>query len=414
MEHQLAHFVAALIALLGTAKLLGALLQRFGQPAVLGELIAGVLLGPSVLGALLSWDWPYTPPLSETFQLLSEFGVLLLLFTIGLETNLEELLAVAGASTVVAVVGVVLPFALGFGVSRLLGQSFLVATVAGATLTATSVGITARVLAELGRLQDPESRIILGAAVLDDVLGLVILAVVSGLAQGQGIAWTATVRIAVVAFGFLAVALAVGWVGSPVIARLLSLVKRPRTMPLLALLFALALALAAEQAQTGLALVGAFAAGVMLAKTPQVKAIEQGLAPLDQFFVPIFFVMSGAAVDVRYLNPLDPANALVWQLGGLLLIAAVVGKWLAGYAPFWFRGNKNVIGVGMVPRGEVGLVFAAAGHHCQVLDDRLFGLLTVLVMVTTLVVPPLLKMLLGGTDRPSAPPTLVETLVTEG
>jgi Kef-type K+ transport system membrane component KefB len=165
-------FLGLLVVMLGTAKVLGALAQRIGQPAVLGELVAGVVLGRSVLGLV--------EPQTDVLHLFAELGVIILLFEIGLETHLRQLLQVGGAATVVALVGVVLPFALGYAVCWMVGLKPLVAVVAGATLTATSVGITARVLADLNRLQEPESQIILGAAVLDDVIGLVILAVVTG------------------------------------------------------------------------------------------------------------------------------------------------------------------------------------------------------------------------------------------
>ena len=231
-------FVGLLVVILGTAKALGALAQRIGQPAVLVD------------------------PQTDVLHLLAELGVIILLFAIGLETNLRQLLQVGGATTVVALVEVALPFALGYAVCMMLGFETLVAVVAGATLTAPSVGITARVLADLNRLQEPESHIILGAAVIDDVIGLVILAVVTGLTAGQ---------------------------------------------PLTVL----------------------------------------GVAHLGHFFVPLFFVTVGAAVDISVLNPLDPGNRSTLLIGGLLILAAVIGKFLAGYAPVWFKGNKNVIGVGI-------------------------------------------------------------------
>ena len=178
-----------------TAKLCGALAKAVGQPTVLGELLAGVLLGSSVLGLV--------NPEVEVVHLLSELGVILLLFAIGLETDLRKLLKVGGASAAVAAVGVVLPFALGYGACRLLGLPNLVAIVAGASLTATSVGITARVLSDLGRLQEPESQIILGAAVIDDIIGLVILTVVAGMTRGEEVTLLGVARITAVAFGFL-------------------------------------------------------------------------------------------------------------------------------------------------------------------------------------------------------------------
>src|SRR5258708_7170332 len=204
-DAEVPQFIGLLVVMLGLAKLFGALAQRIGQPAVLGELLAGVVLGTSILGLV--------DPSNKTLQLLAELGVVILLFEIGLETDLWKLLHVGGASTAVALVGVVLPFALGYAVCRLLGLGNLASIVAGATLTATSVGITARVFSDLGQLQEPESQIVLGAAVIDDVIGLIILAVVEKLTPGQGISVLQIVTINFVAFCFLAVDLLFGRVG---------------------------------------------------------------------------------------------------------------------------------------------------------------------------------------------------------
>src|SRR5688572_23004904 len=196
MDHlDLPQFLGLLVAVLAAAKLFGALAQWIGQPAVLGELCAGVVLGGSVLGIV--------NPKTEVLHLLSELGVIILLFAIGLETDLKKLLKVGGASTVVALVGVVLPFALGYVVCLVLRLGNITAVMAGAALTATSVGITARVLSDLNRLQQPESQIVLGAAVIDDVAGLVILAVVAGVARGEGVSVWGVTSTTLIAFGFL-------------------------------------------------------------------------------------------------------------------------------------------------------------------------------------------------------------------
>src|SRR3954447_26506078 len=203
MEHlTVPQFLGLLVVMLGAAKLCGTLARAVGQPTVLGELVAGVLLGTSVLGVV--------DPGVEVVHLLAELGVILLLFAIGLETDLGKLLKVGGSSAAVATVGVVLPFALGYAACRLLGLDNLVAIVAGAALTATSVGITARVLSDLGRLQEPESQIVLGAAVIDDIIGLIILTVVAGLTQGEQVTALGVTRITGVAFGFLIATLVVG------------------------------------------------------------------------------------------------------------------------------------------------------------------------------------------------------------
>jgi Na+:H+ antiporter len=409
MADPFAHFLLMLVLMVAAARVCGGLARLVGQPAVLGELFAGVLLGPSVAGHLLGWD-PLNPH-DPTMHFLAELGVIILLFEIGLETDWGQLLTVGGTSIVVAVVGVVVPFLLGYAVCALLQYPTVVATVAGATLTATSVGITARVLNDLGRLQDVESRIILGAAVLDDIIGLIILALITTRLTGEELSFGGLVRIAAIAFGFLLVTLVLGWMATPILERVLKRLAGSDWLAMFALLFVLTLAFVADVLQPGLAIVGAFTAGLVLAKLPQVRTIERSMAPLGHLFVPIFFVMTGAAVDILLLNPLNAENYPVLKVGGLLLIAAVAGKYVAGYAPFWFRGRKSVIGIGMVPRGEVGLIFADAGH--KVLGEGLYSALTLLVMLTTFLVPPLLKQLLSRREVPNAAPSGVAELTTE-
>jgi len=408
MEHlEVPQFLGLLVLLFGAAKVFGGLAQRIGQPAVLGELLAGVILGASVLGLLDARN--------DVFHLLAELGVILLLFEIGLETDLRRLLQVGGAATVVAVIGVVLPFALGYVACRLLGLGDMIAVVAGASLTATSVGITARVLSDLGHLQDRESQVILGAAVLDDLIGLVILAVVAGLTQGREITVWSVSSTTGIAFGFVVIALLLGSVLIPPLMRLLTkngIAAAALTM--LAVMLALGMAWLAAAAGSA-TIIGAFAAGLLLAKTPQAHDIRHGVAHLGHFFVPIFFVMVGTAVDVRLLNPLNPANHQVLVLTGLLVLVAVLGKFLAGYGPFWLHGKKSVIGVGMIPRGEVGLIFAQVGLNTGVFDAGVFSAVTLMVMATTFMAPPLLKHLLSrapSVKRPPQPPELQE-LVTE-
>jgi len=407
MEHlDIPQFVSLLVVILGIAKALGALAQRIGQPAVLGELVAGVLLGHSVLGLV--------DPQTDVLHLLAELGVIILLFEIGLETNLRQLLQVGGAATVVALVGVALPFALGYVVCVMLGFETLVAVVAGATLTATSVGITARVLADLNHLQEPESHIILGAAVIDDVIGLVILAVVTGLTAGQTLTVLGVATTTVIAFGFLGGTLLVGGLLVPPLARAVSRIDLPGTPTMLAVMLAFGLAWLASVVGSAM-IIGAFAAGLLLRNTSHAHEIERGVAHLGHFFVPIFFVTVGAAVDISVLNPLEPGNRSTLLIGGLLILAAVIGKFLAGYAPVWFKGNKKVIGVGMIPRGEVGLIFAQTGLASGVFTLPLFSAVTMMVLVTTFMAPPLLKYLLpSGPQKPPPPtPEGIEELVTE-
>jgi Kef-type K+ transport system membrane component KefB len=289
-----------------------------------------------------------------------------------------------------------------------------VALFTGASMTATSVGITARVLSDLGRLQEPESQVVLGAAVIDDIVGLVILTVVSGMAGGEEVTASGIAYTTVIAFGFLLLTLVLGSFLVPALFRLTGRIDLPGTATMLAVILALSLAWLAQEVGSAL-IIGAFSAGVLLARTPQAHEIEHGVASLGHFFVPIFFVSVGAAVDLRLLNPLDAENHRTLIVGGILIVLAILTKFAAGYAPFWFDGKKSVIGVGMVPRGEVGLIFATIGLNAGVFDGGLFGAVTLMVMATTFVAPPLLKLLFpprpnrGARQRSEG----IEELVTE-
>ena len=373
-------FLLLLAVILVAAKLLGELAERIGQPAVVGELIAGVLLGPSVLG--------FVDPSMSSLHLIAEIGVVLLLFGIGLETDLKRLLSVGGAAFTVAVVGVVLPFALGYGVAHALGLDMLPAIVAGAALTATSVGITARVFSDLGQLKSVEGQIVLGAAVIDDVIGLVILAIVSDLVAGNAPSVFGVARTTAVAFGFLAATLLLGSFIVPRVFAVLARMGKEQTLASMALALAFLLAVLASSVGSAL-IVGAFAAGLVLAPTEHVHAIERGVVRLANVFVPIFFVAVGAAVDVRTFG-----SRQVLTLGLALTAVAILGKLAAGYAPFWIRARKTLIGVGMVPRGEVGLIFAQTGLAAGVVDGGEYSALMLMVLVTTFIAPPLLRRLL--------------------
>ncbi|MFI5459808.1 MAG: cation:proton antiporter [Isosphaerales bacterium] len=392
MEHlQISQFLGMLVVMLGVAKAGGYLVQRVGQPAVMGELIGGVLVGKSVLG--------WVNPEYETIHLLSELGVVILLFAIGLETDFGQLVRVGPTSLAVAVVGVALPFALGFAACRLLGLTMLVSIMAGATLTATSVGITARVLSDLGRLRDPEGQIILGAAVIDDVLGLLILTVVAELALGREVSVMGVVKTTASAVGFLLATILVGKLAVPPLFRWAGRMELPGTPTALALIAAFGLAWLADQCGSA-TIIGAFAAGLVVVAAPQAHEIERGITQIGHFFVPLFFVVVGASVDVSTLDPSKPSSRFALAIGGVLIVAGAAGKLASGYAPFWYRGNKTVIGVGMIPRGEVGLIFAQTGLASGVFDAGLFGGVTLMVVVTTLMAPPLLKLLLGPAPEP--------------
>jgi Kef-type K+ transport system membrane component KefB len=408
MAHSdVAHFLGMLVAILASAKVFGALAQRMGQPAVLGELIGGVLIGPSVLG--------WVDPHQQALQQLSELGVLILLFAIGLETDLSRLVKVGGTSMTVAVVGVAVPFVLGYGACRLLGMSDRISIMAAATLTATSVGITARVLSDLGRLREIEGQIILGAAVIDDILGLLILTIVATPDQAQDLSAGRVLVATAGAFGFLLVTIAAGRLLIPIAFRLARRIELPGTLTVLALIVAFGLAWLADRCGSAM-IIGAFAAGLVVAAVPQRHEIERGITSLGHFFVPLFFVTVGAAVDISSLDPSRPASRFALLTGAVLIAVGIVGKLVAGYAPFWFRGRKLVVGVGMVPRGEVGLIFARIGLDSGVFDAGLFGAVTLMVIVTTLVAPISLKWLLAAPDSIGVSideSDCVEDLVTE-
>lgn len=374
-----------LVVMLVAAKIVGDLAQRIGQPAVLGELVAGIVVGQSVLRLV--------DPHVETVHMLSELGVAILLLAIGLETDLRAMMRVGVTSLAVAVVGVILPFGLGYVACRMLGLDNLTSIMAGATLTATSVGITARVLSDLGRLRDVEGQIIIGAAVIDDILGLIILTVVGGMIGGGALTAETVALTTGKAFGFLAVSLVVGSLVTPWVVRLADKIDLPGTPTIFALTLALGLAWLAEKSGSAL-IIGAFVAGVLLAKTSRAHDIEKGVTSLGHFFVPLFFVSVGASVDLGALNPMVADGRWALVVGSALIVCGVVGKMAAGYAPYWFNGDKRVIGVGMIPRGEVGLIFAQMGLSRGVFDAGMFGGVTLMVIATTFLAPPLLKALL--------------------
>ncbi len=364
-----------------SAKMAGEGMERIGQTAVLGELLAGVIIGPGVLGLVHE---------SEVIHALAELGVLILLFEVGLESDLDELLKAGPQATLVAVVGVVLPFAAGFGVMHWLGHPPLLAVFVGATLTATSVGITARVLTDLGRLQDPAANVVLGAAVVDDILGLIILAVVTGVALTGGVSLGAVALLTGKAIVFLAVALGLGLRLAPRLVGWIGRLRARGTLVVYSLVFAMALAAVAER--VGLAtIIGAFAAGLILATTERRSHIEERIKPVADLLVPVFFVTVGMKVEPAMLNPF--AENTQFGIAVVLTALAVGSKLAAGLAVYQKGVRRWPVGVGMVPRGEVGLIFAGTGLAAGVIAQDLYSALVVVVMLTTFVAPPWLQAL---------------------
>jgi Kef-type K+ transport system membrane component KefB len=401
----IAGLLLSLLAIFAAAKLFGELAERIGQPAVLGEMIGGIVIGVSGL----HWIDAHDPVL----HLLSELGVLLLLFLIGLETDLHRLLSVGGSAMAVAIAGVTLPFAAGYGVGLWTGYSTTISVFLGAALTATSVGITARVLSDLGHLRTDESQVILGAAVVDDILGLVLLTVISAIAAGEKMTAGGVGRIFVVAFGFVALAIVIGSVLAPKLISLIARLRVAKALFFTSVMFAFALAWLATAVGSAL-IIGAFAAGLILAKTDRGRDIEHEVHDVAQFFIPIFFVSVGAAVDLKQLNPFNPASRPFFLVGLALTAVAIVGKLLAGYAAFGRPLRKFVIGVGMVPRGEVGLIFAQLGLSAQLLSPGLYSSVAMMVIITTFVTPPVLRALLAPTAGPAEDcPSTVADVVSE-
>ena len=381
---QLRELLLGLVVVWLAAKLAGEGMERIGQTAVLGELLAGVVIGPGGLGLVQE---------SEVIHALAELGVLILLFEVGLESDLGGLLRAGPQATLVAAVGVALPFAAGFGVMQALGHPPLLAVFVGATLTATSVGITARVLADLGRLQDGAAAVVLGAAVVDDILGLIILAVVTGVAQTGGVSAGSIALLAAKALVFLVVALVLGRRLAPGLIGWIGRLQARGTLIVYSLVFAMALAALADR--IGLAtIIGAFAAGLVLATTERRAHIEERVKPVADLLVPVFFVTIGMKVEPALLNPFGEEAGLGMAL--LLTVVAIVSKLATGLAVYRKTVRRWVVGVGMVPRGEVGLIFAGAGLAAGVIDGGLYSALVVAVMLTTFVAPPWLKVLYGA------------------
>lgn len=403
-----AAILLAIAVILAAAKIGGDLATRAGQPAVLGELAAGVFLGN--LGLVgISWAEPFKS--NATLDTLAQLGVIILLFEVGLESTVREMLKVGVTSLLVAVLGVVTPFALGWGVGALLlpDRSAYVHAFLGATLTATSVGITARVLRDLGKGKSLEARVILGAAVIDDVLGLVILAVVAGVIQAANTDAARSYGDAGIIVGkaalFLLGALGLGLVVSPRLFGLASRLKGRGVLLATALVFCFGLSYLASA--IGLAaIVGAYAAGLILEDVHYRDFTERGehgleelLQPIGVFLVPVFFVLMGMRVDLAAFGRAD-----VLGFAALLTVAAVVGKQACALGAWGRHLDRLSIGLGMIPRGEVGLIFANIGLGLVVrgepiVDKAIYSAVVIMVIVTTMATPPALRWSLGRGDR---------------
>ena len=410
------------IVLILLAARTASLVERIGQPAVLGELLVGDLLGNLALVGLNRLEPIKT---NEIIKFLAELGVVILLFQVGLESNVQQMHRVGMRALSVALVGVMAPFLLGaylVGPLLLPGLPSVAYLFIGAILTAPSLGITARVFRDLGQLQTPEAQVVLGAAVIDDVIGLIILAVVSAIVSAGAVDLGAIVGITGKAIAFLVGAIVLGQVLAARLGRVFSKIHTGLGMKFtLAIAFALLTAHFAEA--IGLApIVGAFAAGLvldpvhfqhfedpkimadlrqaMVGAPAEVKArvqtvithhldrhIEDLLEPLGYFLAPIFFVLTGMSVRLETL--LDPGTLMI-ALG--ITIVAFAGKMVSGLVAG--PVNRVIVGLGMIPRGEVGLIFAASGRALGVISDQVFSIMVIVVILSTLLTPPLLTLFL--------------------
>ena len=375
-----------LFIVLVAAKVASELAERFRTPAVLGEIVAGILIGPHALG-LINTSVRET---SSMLAIIGELGVILLLLQVGMEMDLGELAKVGKASMSVAVIGVVLPFAGGALAGIATGNDAKTSIFLGAALTATSVGITARVFGDLRALATTEARIVLGAAVADDVLGLIVLTVVVKVVTGGSIGIVTVLGTFALALGFLAVT---GLAGIKIVPGLLNVVHRharsSATLAIAAFAVTLAFASLAEVAHLA-PIIGAFMAGLAFVRCDQHERINRDLASIGNLFIPVFFLQIGINVDIKAM-----ARPAVLGLGGLLLVVAIVGKLAAAVGAFGTRTDKLLIGIGMIPRGEVGLIFASIGLAQGVLDNDLYAALLIVVLVSTVIVPPLLRWRVG-------------------
>ncbi|MEL6249198.1 MAG: cation:proton antiporter [Cyanobacteria bacterium J06648_16] len=428
----------SLVTVYITSKLGGELSKRLNLPPVLGELVGGVVVGISVLHLLMfpensaaATDSVIMRGLqlmgnldieamihvfqsqSEVISVLAELGVIVLLFEIGLESDLRELTKVGYQAAVVAVVGVVAPFSLGtIGLISLFHVAVIPAVFAGAALTATSIGITSKVLSELGHLKSTEGQIIVGAAVIDDVLGIIVLAVVASLAKTGEVDLLNVVYLIVSASAFLLGAIFLGKFFNKSFVAIADKLQTRGALLIPAFTFALVMAFLANAIHLE-AILGAFAAGLVLDETDKRKELDQQVMPIADILVPIFFVTVGARADLSVLNPAVAENRAGLIIAAFLITVAIIGKLMTGWVVFGKPGiNRAAIGVGMIPRGEVGLVFAGIGSASGVLDRPLEAAIIVMVILTTFLAPPLLQLTLKDADAAEAEPEGVPAELT--
>lgn len=428
----------SLIVIYLASKLGAEAAKRFDFPPVLGELLAGVLVGVSALhliifpeGGLEASDSLLMTALqflnglspesvstifasqSEVISVLAEIGVIVLLFEIGLESDLRQLKEVGVQAVVVACVGVAVPFGAGtLGLMTIFHVAAIPAIFAGAALTATSIGITSKVLSELGQLKSKEGQIIVGAAVIDDVLGIIVLAVVASLAKTGEIDAVNVLYLIVGATAFLIGAIVLGGIFNKTFVAVVEKLETRGNIIIPAFIFAFIMAFIGNAIHLE-AILGAFAAGLVLDETDARQELDELIKPVADILVPIFFVTVGARADLRVLNPMVPENRAGLLIAIFLVLVAIAGKLVTGWTVFGQPGiNRAAIGVGMIPRGEVGLVFAGIGSASGILSKPLEVSIIIMVILTTFLAPPFLRIAFGKTDTPDANSELKKELVS--
>jgi Kef-type K+ transport system membrane component KefB len=381
-------FFLYLLIILLSARIFAEIAVRLKSPSVIGELFAGIVIGPSIFG----WIEPV-----EALKLMAEIGIILLLFEVGISTNIKRLVRTGTKSTVVAIIGFVTPLLLGFSIGRWLFElSILESLFIGGTLTATSIGITVRVLADLKLQHSHEGQIVLGSAVLDDVLGVLLLALLYEFSIGGGINWGNSAKVLIFVSAFFVLA--------PILAKFMTvIIKRvddvseipgllPTTIISLVLFFAwLAHVVGAPE------LLGGFAAGLALSRRFFLplgitlhtnkkfsKTIRQQTQPIIRLFTPIFFVVVGLSINLREI---DWASPYIWSFSIVLLLAAVIGKMLGAFFIGERWPSRLMVGMAMVPRGEVGLIFAEIGRFSGILNNEIHAGMVIVIVLTTIIPP---------------------------
>lgn len=382
-------FLLQLVLILFFARVFGDIAIRLQAPAVIGELLAGVIIGPSLLNLVQP---------SEPVHLLAQIGIILLLFEVGIETDISRLVGAGGKAFIVAVVGVAAPFALGFLLSYYAFEfPFLASLFVASTLTATSIGITLRVLADVKKQSTPEAQVILGAAVIDDIIGIILLSLLYEFAQDGVVEWMDAGRVLIFIVIFFMLAPILAKVASFIIKKWGDRTENPGIIPTLIVSLILLFAWTAHQLGAP-ELLGGFAAGLALSRQFFLPfgaflhdskefshRVETQMKPIVHLFTPIFFVAIGLSLN---LNVIDWSSSTLWIMTGSLLVVAVIGKLISGFALIKdTRFIKIAVGIAMIPRGEVGLIFAEVGKQSNVFDNTIYAVIILVISITTLVAP---------------------------